>query len=213
MVGTNKADRGGTTRSLLLAAAREVFAEKGYGGATVTAITNRAETAHGTFYLYFKNREAVFVDLITDLLEELYRESFTPLDALSGPYDPARSRDRIASFLAVIARHGRLWRAVLEGALASSVVEAHWMSERRRFVVALAARWEVFQVDGTARTFDTEVTAAAMASMLEWFAFSTVAFGPQVSPAEGQAAGDTLLDARVIDALADLWGRVVGSTR
>jgi AcrR family transcriptional regulator len=37
------------TQEQLLAAARDVFEEKGYQATTVGAITDRAATAHGTF--------------------------------------------------------------------------------------------------------------------------------------------------------------------
>ena len=41
------------TQEQLLRAARGVFAARGYKDTTVGAITKAANTAHGTFYLYF----------------------------------------------------------------------------------------------------------------------------------------------------------------
>ncbi len=207
---SNRQARAETTRLQVLAAAREVFRERGYGGATVAAITQRAEIAHGTFYLYFKNKEAVFLVLISDVLEELYQHSFTPIEAFSGPYDPVRTRKRIAAYYAVFSRHGRLWRAVLEGALASPTVEEHWMTERRRFTQALATRWEMLQSDGAIRPFDTHATAVALASMLEWFALTTLAFGPQLEPFVVGGGTEALQDERAIDALVDIWTRAIG---
>ena len=46
-------------RSQLLAAARAVFAKKGYDEATISEIVSRAGVAQGTFYLYFPGKEAL----------------------------------------------------------------------------------------------------------------------------------------------------------
>src|SRR6478735_1157110 len=50
-------------RSRLLDAGRAVFAEVGYGGATVDDVIERASTSRATFYRYFKNKNAIVEDL------------------------------------------------------------------------------------------------------------------------------------------------------
>lgn len=47
-------------RELILDAARRVFAERGYGAATVRDIIRATPLASGTFYNYFKSKEEVF---------------------------------------------------------------------------------------------------------------------------------------------------------
>ena len=47
-------------RDAMLDAARDVFAEIGYGGTTVRDIIRRTNLASGTFYNYFNSKEAVF---------------------------------------------------------------------------------------------------------------------------------------------------------
>lgn len=206
--------RGEATRGHLLAAARTVFAERGYGGTTVASITAAADTAHGTFYLYFKNKEAIFLHVISDVLDDLYLHSFTPIDELPDHHDPKRSRERIAGFLGAFARHGAIWRAILEGALASRVVEAHWMEQRQRFVGAVAERWEVFQDSGSLPPFDTDLAANALSSMLEWFAFTSVVFGQGPgADGEGRDPGEGMADPAVIDGLAALWAKALGMAR
>ena len=51
-------------RDAILDAAREVFAEMSYGGATVRDIIRRTGLASGTFYNYFKSKEEVFEALL-----------------------------------------------------------------------------------------------------------------------------------------------------
>src|SRR3954452_10944388 len=58
-------------RTAILDAARVVFAELGYGAATVRDIVRRTDLATGTFYNYFPDKEAVF----RALLEHVAREA------------------------------------------------------------------------------------------------------------------------------------------
>ncbi len=44
----------------LLAAAREVFAEKGYKAAGISDIAKKSQMADGTFYKYYESKEAIF---------------------------------------------------------------------------------------------------------------------------------------------------------
>ncbi len=207
MVETNRQARAEETRRHLLASARATFAEKGYGGTTVAAVTERADTAHGTFYLYFRNKEDVFVHVISDVLEDLYQQSFTPMEELAEEFDPLALRQRIAAFLALMAVHGRLWRALLEGALTSRVIEEQWMADRRRFRAAIAERWRMRQEHGVLDPgFDVVVAADALGSMLEWYAFSGTAFAAS-DPEDGALLVD---DDRVVETLTQLWLGAVG---
>ena len=49
-----------SNRQAIIDAAREVFAELGYGATTVRDIIRATELASGTFYNYFKSKEEVF---------------------------------------------------------------------------------------------------------------------------------------------------------
>jgi AcrR family transcriptional regulator len=63
----DKAER----RHLLLRAARDVFATKGYHDAKVDDITALAKVAKGTFYLYFPDKRSVFSELVDMLFLRL----------------------------------------------------------------------------------------------------------------------------------------------
>lgn len=51
-------------RQQILAAARDIFAKRGYHQTTIDDIVAQAGVARGTFYLYFEDKRAVFADLI-----------------------------------------------------------------------------------------------------------------------------------------------------
>jgi len=63
----SKAER----REELLAAARSVFAERGYHEAKVGEIAAAANVAKGTVYLYFPDKRSIFVELIDNLFVRL----------------------------------------------------------------------------------------------------------------------------------------------
>jgi AcrR family transcriptional regulator len=60
-------------RSAILAAGRTVFAESGYGGASVRDIVRRTELASGTFYNYFPDKGSVFRALVEETGAEARR--------------------------------------------------------------------------------------------------------------------------------------------
>jgi AcrR family transcriptional regulator len=60
-------------RGAILDAARAVFAEMGYGAATVRDVIRRTDLASGTFYNYFPDKEAVLRALLEDIAREARR--------------------------------------------------------------------------------------------------------------------------------------------
>ncbi len=72
-------------RRELLDAGLEVLIEQGYEGATVSAITDRAGVAKGTFYLYFETKAHLLVGLRERHNHEIAEEIATRLS--QGPAD------------------------------------------------------------------------------------------------------------------------------
>lgn len=59
------------TRADMLAAARKVFAERGYHEASIAEITATADVGVGTFYLHFRDKDEIFTTLIEEGLREI----------------------------------------------------------------------------------------------------------------------------------------------
>jgi AcrR family transcriptional regulator len=70
VVALARPDKKARRQSLLLAA-RDVFASHGYHGAKVDDICASADVAKGTFYLYFKDKRAVFEELVDGFFARL----------------------------------------------------------------------------------------------------------------------------------------------
>lgn len=58
-------------RAAILVAARDVFAELGYGAASVRDIVRRTDLATGTFYNYFPDKEAVLRAVLAETAVEI----------------------------------------------------------------------------------------------------------------------------------------------
>src|SRR6476619_5247225 len=90
--------RGRRTQRQLLDAGVEVFATKGYFAARVDDIVKLAKTSHGTFYLYFANKEELFRPVAAEAADrrQAPADARGPLEA--GPAGEASLREWIARF-------------------------------------------------------------------------------------------------------------------
>lgn len=104
--------RGEATRRRLLTAAEEEFGSKGYHGASVSSITQRADIAQGTFYLYFRSKEEMFVTLVRDIGHQLRAHA---AQAIAGTTHRLEAeRVGLKAFLQFTAKHRGLYRIVQE---------------------------------------------------------------------------------------------------
>ncbi len=78
-------------RTLIAAAAVEVFAEKGFHQARVSDIARRAGVADGTIYLYFKNKEDLLLCIFEEKMEVLLTGLVDVLDAVDDPLEKIRA--------------------------------------------------------------------------------------------------------------------------
>jgi AcrR family transcriptional regulator len=65
-------------RSAILNAARSIFLKNGYAAAKMSDIASEANVAHGTLYLYYKNKE----ELGSAIGEEVYLRLITELSSM-----------------------------------------------------------------------------------------------------------------------------------
>lgn len=198
---TKRQIQAAATRERMVGAAREVFEERGYQAASVALITAAADTAHGTFYLYFKNKDEAFVEVIAAMGVEMR--------------DLARARLRgdrrdsleavLRAFFEVFASHAPLWRALLEGMLQSPRIEQVWLATSASFTDRIADRLTREQAAGLMRPVDPLGAAQALASMAEWTAFRR--FATREAVARGPASPEEI-DA-AIATVTDLWFQAV----
>jgi AcrR family transcriptional regulator len=84
------------TRAAILDAARDIFVERGYAGASIRRIADQAGCTHGTIYLYFRDKD----DLLYQLSEEHFRQLLARLRGLPRTLEPLeRLRDAFLVFV------------------------------------------------------------------------------------------------------------------
>lgn len=60
-------------RKAILAAAKKIFAAKGFHNTSVSDIVKEVGIAQGTFYLYFEDKKAIFSEIVDDLMNTLLK--------------------------------------------------------------------------------------------------------------------------------------------
>lgn len=95
MAGVREA-RKQATRERVLAAARELFVDVGYEGATIRMIAQRAGVATGSVFTTFASKRAILRAVMDERLERLYAE----LEAVT-PHLRGSTVDRLCSVMAV----------------------------------------------------------------------------------------------------------------
>ena len=112
--------QGRRTRARLLDAGMAVLADRGYHAARVDDIVSVADVSHGTFYLYFSNKE----DLLKALAERCAEEMAGVVSGL-GEVDPGPEgleviRVWLADFVDTYRRYGVVIRAWMEDTLSDN---------------------------------------------------------------------------------------------
>lgn len=102
--------RGQRTRAKLLKAAESVFGEKGYERASIADITRKSGVALGTFYVYFPDKQSIFIEVVDDLgtrLRRLIGESTARCDNRMDV-----EREGLRTFFQFVRQHPNLYRVV-----------------------------------------------------------------------------------------------------
>jgi AcrR family transcriptional regulator len=155
-------------RRQILAAAKAVFADAGYHGASIHAIIERAQIARGTFYLYFSSKAAVFDSILDQAMTEL-RTKLRRIDVADSAAAPPQIqlRDQIVSALEYIVRDRPLATMLITAghtpdAEATERLDQFFAETRDLMKRALETGVEI----GLLRPCNSELVAAAMLGMI-----------------------------------------------
>ena len=155
--------RGQRTKQRLLKAAEAVFGELGFHNAGIVEITQRADVALGTFYLYFPDKRAIFQDLVRALNERLraaIRERIRGLDD--------RLEQEVAgfeTFFEFVRKHRNLYKVILQ---AETVDEDLYRWHYRTLAEGYVRGLRRAQANGQVRAdLDAETLAYSLMGMAE----------------------------------------------
>ena len=148
------------TRERLLAAARELIEDGGYGSASVAAIAERAGVAAGTLYRHFASKEDLFVDVFRSVCAGEERAMLAAANET-----PGSAVDRLEAVLTTFARRALRNRRLAWALLAEPVdplVDAERIAYRERYASLVAAELRAAIDAGEIPPQDLAFTAAAL---------------------------------------------------
>lgn len=146
----------------LLDAGAAVFAERGYHAARVDDIVKAARTSHGTFYLYFANKEDLLRALAVEVATEMTRLAAEFPALTAGPEGQGALRAWLARFADLYARTGPVIRVWTEAEISDSEFGRIGAVLVQEFIARLVAR-----LRSAAPDLHAPVAALAIVSMIE----------------------------------------------
>jgi len=164
--------RGKETLEALLGCAGEVFAERGYEAASVSAICRRAGVAQGTFYMYFSSKEDVYVRLVAQLQRQIIAEVRCSSEQETDP--EARLVSAVARSLSFLSENRNLFQLFREAEFIRPEIP-------KRFYAAVCQELSEILRSGIAtgsfRDINPEVAAYAILGMVFFLALRYALWG------------------------------------
>ena len=153
------------TRSRLLAAAAEVFAERGFGRATVEEVCERAGYSRGAFYSNFDNLDALFFALAAQRSSVVVRQVGEVVAATPAGVSLGEVIDRVVTALPIDRESHLLNLELAAHALRHDEVAATLTDHRRQVRQALVPVLRAGLVSRGAIVDDAQLDAVARAVM------------------------------------------------
>lgn len=155
-----------TVRKLLEAGLAE-FDERGYQAVRVDDVVRRAKTSHGTFYLYFANKDDLFKTLLRDALHDM--------DIITGDF-PVVTRNQagrealrlwVQKFCDIYQAHATVLRDLTQADVVGEEVWGDGMRLLFRLAEAITQGMTAAAGEHGAMAEHAELTAVACLMMLE----------------------------------------------
>ena len=163
-------DRSKETLRRIVSAAEEVFSENGYDKATVAEIISRAGIGHGTFWLYFRNKDELLRFMVKDMIAEL--ETFPWYQEDNLEEFPVRSlpevEDIIRGVMDVFDRYSKIHPLIVRASLESDEFRDALEGFNQPFLSIVERKLREHLEKGYCRDLDPDVTAAIIVTMLEY---------------------------------------------
>jgi AcrR family transcriptional regulator len=163
-----------------------VLTEKGYHAARVDDIVKAAEVSHGTFYLYFANKQELLIALAGECATEMTGVVVGLGEVAPGAAGRAVLRAWLADFVATYRRYGVVIRAWMEDTISDRGLVV--LGEETFGVVAESLVQRV-EESGPAGERDAALNAASLLALIERFTYYLTS---RTSSAGDDAMIDTL---------------------
>jgi AcrR family transcriptional regulator len=192
--------RGRRTRDALIAAGREILAERGWPGFGPEAVAQAAGVSYGTFYTYFESKEDLLRSVVRSVAGEMWEQSQASPGTAADPYARIVESNRL--YLQAWGRASKVLRLIEQGADSDETLRQLVLEVRERYVNRGADGLRRLQQAGLAdRTLDPRLTAIALGAMVEQVAHVIYSLR------------EPLDEDAVVDHLSRLWAAAIGLDR
>lgn len=154
-------------RAQILESALQVFSERGYHGASVSDLVAAAGVARGTFYLYFDGKDAVFRELLDELLAHL-RSNVVGVDMSAGarPFEE-QLVETVARILRTVENNRALTRIIFREAVGlDEAVDARMHAFYDSLTGFIGSALALGEKLGVVRDLDVDVVATCILGSL-----------------------------------------------
>jgi AcrR family transcriptional regulator len=177
--------KGERTRRSLLDAAEQVFAALGYHDASIVKITEAAEVAQGTFYIYFESKRQIFDELVADLNRRVRRAMSE--GARQGRTRAEAERLGFLGFFRFTAEHPALYQIVRQAEFASpNALRRHYRAIADGYIGGLRAAMD----EGEIAVADPEVVAWALMGVGEMIGMRWILWQDEAGQGTDRTAGE-----------------------
>jgi AcrR family transcriptional regulator len=192
--------KGRQTRQAIEQAARKLFAERGFHGATLADITSAAGKSPAVFYRYFADKEDLLAALAESFLHDVVTPSGLSLELPESPDDDAFFTSVVTGYWNMFKQNIGIMIAVAQLAATQQRFAAVQNEFRRFGMDIVAASVRRAQAQGYGTGLNPQHTAAAIALLFE--NFTTVVVGPS-------SLGLHISDHDAIATLSTVWKKTL----
>lgn len=187
-----------TTEQILLGAARRVFADKGYIRATVQDVIEATGLSRGTFYLYFRSTDDIFVRTITKVVDDIVASS----RVRSGTTLRQRVYENNLRYFEIFGANRGLLRAFFEASYVDPEIGRMRAEMRSAYIIRVRDHLERQRQLGRCLPIDPDAAALSLAMMVEGTAqsFAVLKMEPFEQPLELK---------KLCTAVTEIWCRAV----
>ena len=187
------------TRQRILAAAVEVFAEKGYHTAAVDDIVRISETSKGAFYFHFPSKQDIFIALVDELAATLLGQTEAAIGQKRGAL--AKIDAALRTVFDAFSGHRRLAKILLVDMVGvGHALDMKLLALHERFAAMIRRYLDQAVAEGSIPPIDTEIAAYAWLGAINEVVLRWLYTG-QPDPLE-----------RALPPLRDLLLRSIGAT-
>ncbi|WP_243292612.1 TetR/AcrR family transcriptional regulator [Bacillus sp. FJAT-47783] len=139
------------TRQKLLDAGLKVFLEQGFQKTTISQIIKEAKTGYGTAYVYFQNKDEIFIELMEHVMKTFYEVADLPFEPSTKEEAFQMIQRQVQLFLELGIKERQMMKVMKEAIGCSAVVEQKWIKIRDRFIQSITKDVQHVQEKGLAK--------------------------------------------------------------